>query len=79
MVFEYLADNLHNVIFTRPKRRLEKEEVKRVTKVILKGLVTMHEEGVAHTGIFMKTKPPFSSSQPTVALLNQLQISNPTT
>lgn len=50
MVYEYLADNLHNVLYTRSQRKLEKEEVKRLTKVVLKGLATMHEEGIAHTG-----------------------------
>ncbi|KAI9723062.1 MAG: hypothetical protein M1835_003940, partial [Candelina submexicana] len=51
MVYEYLSDNLHNVLYTRPQRKLEEEEVKRLTWVILKGLVTMHEEGIAHTDI----------------------------
>lgn len=50
MVYEFLADNLHAVLYARSQRKLEKEEVKRVAKVILKGLVTMHEEGIAHTG-----------------------------
>ena len=52
MIFEHLAENLHSVIYTNPGRRLKEEEVKRVAKVILKGLATMHEEGVAHTGTF---------------------------
>ena len=52
MVYEYLADNLHAVLYARSQRKLEKEEVKRVAKVVLKGLVTMHEEGIAHTGEF---------------------------
>ncbi|KAL8939938.1 MAG: hypothetical protein Q9211_002511 [Gyalolechia sp. 1 TL-2023] len=52
MVFEYLADNLQNVLYnTRPRRKLEEEEVKRVTKVVLKGLATMHEKNYAHTDI----------------------------
>ena len=51
MVYEYLADNLHNVLYTRPQRKLEEDEVKRLTRVILKGMATMHEEGIAHTGI----------------------------
>ena len=51
MVYEYLADNLHNVLYTRPQRKLEEEEVKRVTRVVLKGLVTMHEKNLAHTGM----------------------------
>ena len=51
MVYEYLADNLHHVLYTRPQRRLKEEEVKRVTKVVLKGLATMHEKNMAHTGI----------------------------
>lgn len=50
-VFEYLADNLHSVLYSRPRRRLEEEEVKRVAKVVLKGLVTMHEKNMAHTGM----------------------------
>ncbi|KAL9132086.1 MAG: hypothetical protein Q9217_000122 [Psora testacea] len=50
MVYEYLADNLHNVLYTRPQRKLEEEEVKRVTKVVLQGLATMHEKNLAHTG-----------------------------
>lgn len=51
MVFEYLADNLHNVLYTRPQRRLEEKEVKRVASVVLKGLATMHEKNLAHTGM----------------------------
>lgn len=50
-VYEYLADNLHNVLYTRPQRKLEEEEVKRVTRVVLKGLATMHENNLAHTGM----------------------------
>ena len=52
MVFEYLADNLHHVLYSRPRRKLEEEAVKRVTSVVLKGLVTMHEKNMAHTGMF---------------------------
>ncbi len=51
IVYEYLADNLHNVLYTRPQRRLEEEEVKKVTSVVLKGLATMHEKNMAHTGM----------------------------
>ena len=51
IVYEYLADNLHNVLYTRPQRKLEEEEVKRVTRVVLKGLATMHEKNLAHTGM----------------------------
>ncbi|KAL8735130.1 MAG: hypothetical protein Q9166_001006 [cf. Caloplaca sp. 2 TL-2023] len=51
MVYEYLDDNLHNVLYTRPQRKLEEEEVKKVTRVVLKGLATMHEKNVAHTDI----------------------------
>ena len=51
IVFEYLADNLHNVLYSRPQQKLEEEEVKRVTRVVLKGLVTMHEKNMAHTGM----------------------------
>ena len=51
MAFEYLADNLHNVLYMRPQRKLEEEEVERVTRVVLEGLVTMHEKNMAHTGI----------------------------
>ncbi|MCJ1411883.1 hypothetical protein MMC19_005975 [Ptychographa xylographoides] len=51
MVFEHLADNLHNVLYTRPQRKLEEGEVKRVTKVVLEGLATMHEKNIAHTDI----------------------------
>lgn len=51
MVFEYLADNLHNVLYSRPQQKLEEEEVKKVTKVVLKGLATMYEKNIAHTGI----------------------------
>ena len=50
-VYEYLADNLHNVLYSRPQQKLEEEEVKRVTKVVLKGLATMHEKSMAHTGM----------------------------
>jgi len=51
LVYEYLSDNLHNVLYTRPQRKLEEDEVKRLTRVVLKGLATMHEEGIAHTGM----------------------------
>ena len=51
VVYEYLADNLHNVLYSRPQQKLEEEEVKRVTRVVLKGLATMHENNMAHTGI----------------------------
>ena len=51
MVFEYLADNLHNVLYTRPQRNFQEEKVKRVTKVVLKGLATMHEKSMVHTGM----------------------------
>ena len=51
MVFEYLADNLHNVLYTRPGRKLQEDEVKRLTRVVLEGLVAMHAEGIAHTGM----------------------------
>ena len=50
MVFEYLTDNLHNVLYSRPRRRLEEEEVKKVARVVLKGLATIHEKNMAHTG-----------------------------
>ena len=53
IIYEYLADNLHNVLYTRPQRKLQEEEVKRVTKVVLKGLVTIHENNLAHTGMPM--------------------------
>ena len=33
MVYEFLADSFHNVLYTRPQRKLEEEEVKRVTNV----------------------------------------------
>ncbi|KAL2036755.1 hypothetical protein N7G274_010479 [Stereocaulon virgatum] len=51
MVYEYLAENLHTVLYARPQRRLKEEEVKRVAKVVLKGLATMHEKNMAHTDI----------------------------
>jgi hypothetical protein len=51
VVFEYLADNLHNVLYSRPQQKLEEEEIKRVTRVVLKGLVTMHEKNMTHTGM----------------------------
>ena len=51
VVFEYLADNLHNVLYSRPQQKLEEEEIKRVTRVVLKGLATMHEKNMAHTGM----------------------------
>lgn len=50
LIFEYLADNLHNVLYSRPQQKLEEEEVKRVARVVLKGLATMHEKNMAHTG-----------------------------
>ena len=52
MVYEYLTDNLHNVLYTRPQQKLEEEEIKKLTRVVLKGLVIMHEKGIAHTGMF---------------------------
>ena len=51
MVYEYLAVNLHNLLYTRPQRKLEEQEVKRVTRVMLKGLATMYEKNLAHTGM----------------------------
>ena len=69
MVYEYLSDNLHNVLYTRPERKLEEQEVKRLTRVVLKGLATMHEEGIAHTGIISHEIP--ARVRPTVALLKQ--------
>ena len=51
LVCEYLADNLHHVLYSRPQQKLEEEEVKRVTKAVLKGLATMHEKNMAHTGM----------------------------
>ena len=51
VVYEYLADNLHNILYSRPQQKLEEEEVKRVTRVVLKGLATMHEKNMAHTGM----------------------------
>lgn len=51
MILEHLDENLHHVLHEmRPKNRLEEEEVKRVAKVVLQGLVPMHERGVAYTG-----------------------------
>ena len=50
VVYEYLADNLHNVLYSRPQQKLREDEVKRVTRVVLKGLTTMHEKNMAHTG-----------------------------
>ena len=51
MVYEHLSENLHHVLYSRPQRKLEDKEVKNLTRVILKGLATMHKEGIAHTGI----------------------------
>lgn len=51
VVYEYLADNLHDVLYSRPQQKLKEEEVKRVTRVVLKGLATMHEKNMAHTGM----------------------------
>ena len=51
MVFEYLSENLHDVLYTRTQQKLKEEEVKRLTRVVLEGLATMHEEGIAHTGM----------------------------
>ena len=48
---EYLAETLHNVLYSRPERKLMEEEVERVTLVVLKGLATMREENMVHTGI----------------------------
>lgn len=50
MVYGYFADNLHDVLYKRPQRKLEEEEIKRVTSVVRKGL-TMHEKNLAHTGM----------------------------
>ena len=67
IVYEHLSDNLHNVLYTRTQRKLEEDEVKRLNKVVLKGLATMHKEGFAHTGIL---KMRFSNTPvPTAALL----------
>ncbi|KAL9595433.1 MAG: hypothetical protein Q9219_006450 [cf. Caloplaca sp. 3 TL-2023] len=51
LVLEHLSDNLRHVIYTRPERKLEEPEMKKVTKVILNGLITMHQKGFAHTDI----------------------------
>ncbi|KAG8532468.1 uncharacterized protein KY384_002345 [Bacidia gigantensis] len=50
-VHEYLDENLHHVLYSRPQEKLEEQEVKRVAKIVLKGLVTMHERNFAHTDI----------------------------
>ena len=50
MVSEYMTENLHHVLYSRPKRKFLEEEVKRITKVVLKGLATMHKSNFAHTG-----------------------------
>ena len=50
MVYEYLADNFLNVLYSRPQRKLEEGEVRRVIKVVFKGLATMQEKNMAHTG-----------------------------
>ena len=50
-MYEFLADNLHNLLYSRPQQKLEEQEVKRVTGIVLKGLATMHEMDMAHTGI----------------------------
>jgi hypothetical protein len=51
MVYEYLADNLHSELYSRPQRKLEEEEVKKVARVVLEGLATTHEKNMAHTGM----------------------------
>lgn len=51
MVFEYLADNLHKILYTRHQRKLQEEEVNRVTKVVLKALATTHEKSMVHRGM----------------------------
>ena len=77
MVYEYLADNLHHILYSRPQRKLEEVEVKRVTRVILKGLATMHKQNMAHTGTLSErvSLRVLDSSCSTEA---GVQISNPT-
>ena len=58
IVYEYLADNLHNVLYKRPQRKLEEEEVKRVTRVVLEGLARMHEKNLAHKGLLRNRSSP---------------------
>lgn len=51
VVYKYLADNLHNLLYSRPQQKLEEEEVKRVIRVVLKGLATIHKKNIAYTGM----------------------------
>ena len=52
MVYEYLPVNhLHNILYSRPQRKLEEQEVKRVTRVVLKGLATIHEKNLPYIGM----------------------------
>lgn len=51
IVYEHLAENLHNILYSRPQQEFEEEEVKRVARVVLKGLATRHEKNMAHIGM----------------------------
>ena len=52
MMYEYLSDNLHNVLYTRSQRKLEEEKIKRLIWVVLKSLMTMHKKSIAHNHMF---------------------------
>ena len=71
MVFEYLTESLHDLLYKRPRRRFEEAEMKRVALIVLRGLVTMHEEGFAHTGMLRKWIQSETDSQLAVTLLKQ--------
>ena len=63
MIRDVTQDDLHNVICNRHGCRLEESEVKRVARVVLEGLVTMHEEDFAHKGTIFKWNSTQVSSQ----------------
>ena len=51
MVLEHLDEDLPHVLHhMRAEKKLEEVEVKRIAKVVLQGLMPMHERGVAYTG-----------------------------
>lgn len=57
VVYEYLSDNLHNVLYTRAQRKLEEEEVKRITRVVLKGLFFAPHTSPILPYIFLLARP----------------------
>ncbi|MCJ1248692.1 hypothetical protein MMC30_005911 [Trapelia coarctata] len=50
-VFEFLSHDIQDVVHMQSEKKLKEREVKKVTEVLLKGLVAMHDRNIAHTDI----------------------------